>query len=125
MSGAELKAFPYMKIIDSKIKLSKIEKMAEKIFGNMVKGVIDIEKKILALEAELHIDEEQLLIEQGSKQKDLWGINLYPEFFGQDGFIEFDSMINLKPSQNNRSRGVENKEIQDKIVKIIYQLIEQ
>ena len=92
------------------------------MFGNLVKAVIDVEKGIIAVDAELHADEEALLLENGSEQKNLWGINLYPELSGED-FIEFDSMINLRPSQGNRSRGVEDLEIQKKIIEIVNKLI--
>ncbi|MEK9156159.1 MAG: DUF5674 family protein [Patescibacteria group bacterium] len=108
-----------------KITLTEIEEMAGKMFGDLVKGVIDIEKEIIALDTEMHVDEEVLLLEQGSGQGDLWGINLYPELYGSDDFIEFDSMINLRPSQNNRSRGVESKEIQTRIRKIIEKVIKK
>lgn len=113
-----------MKIIanDEKISVKELSEMAQKMFGNLVKGVVDIEKGIMAVDADLHADEEALLLEKGSEQKNLWGINLYPEIKGED-FIEFDSMINLRPSQNNRSRGVESMEIREKIIKIADKLI--
>lgn len=114
-----------MKIVDDKIKLSELEEMAKKMFGNLVKAVVDIEKNAMAIDAEMHADEEQTLIEQGSKQNNLWGINLYPEMFGQDDFVEFDSMINLRPSQDNRSRGVDDPVIQKKIVKIVNDLVQK
>jgi hypothetical protein len=107
-----------MKIIEEKISITELKKMAENMFGNLVKAVVDIEKEILAVDAELHSDQEAFLLEKGSKQQDLWGINLYPEKSGKD-FIEFDSMINLRPSQNNRSRGVDDPKIQEKIIKIV------
>ncbi|OGX18641.1 MAG: hypothetical protein A3K83_04930, partial [Omnitrophica WOR_2 bacterium RBG_13_44_8b] len=83
-------------------------------FGNLVKAVVDIEKGVMAVGGELHSDEEALLLEKGSRQRDLWGINLYPELQG-DKFIEFDSLINLRPVQNNRSRRVEDAGIRQKI----------
>jgi len=107
-----------MKIITEKMTQTELAAMAEAIFGNMVKGVVDIEKGILALDAELHSDLEAFLLESGSKQMNVWGINLYPELQGE-AFLEFDSMINIRPSQNNRSRGVESPEIQNKIRAII------
>ena len=112
-----------MKIIQKNIKIEELEKMAEKMFGNLVKAVIDVEKEIIAIDAELHADEEALLIEQGSEQKNLWGINFYPELKNSKDFIEFDSMINLRPSQNNRTRGVDDLDIQKNIKKIIKKLI--
>ena len=114
-----------MKIIQDKIKLSELEAMAKKMFGNLVKAVVDIEQNIMAVDAEMHADEEQVLIEQGSKQNNLWGINLYPEFFGEEDFVEFDSMINLRPSQGNRSRGVDDKQIQNMIIEIVNKLVEK
>jgi hypothetical protein len=113
-----------MKIVNTKNQISRDElsKMSEKMFGNLVKAVVDIEKEIMVVDAELHSDEEAELLEQGSKQNNLWGINLYPEIKTED-FIEFDSMINLRPSQNNRSRSVDDKNIQEKIRMIIAKLI--
>lgn len=113
------------KIIKEKIKLSEIEQMAKNRFGNLVKAVVDVEQNLMALDAEMHVDEEQLLLNFGSKQENLWGINLYPEFFGTPDFVEFDSMINLRPNQNNRSRGVDNLETQKKIIEIVNNLIEK
>ncbi len=111
-----------MQIINQEITIKELQAMAEKMFGNLVKAVVDIERNVMALDAELHADEEALLLENGSEQKDLWGINLYPELKGDD-FIEFDSMINLRPSQGNLTRGVANKEIQEKIKAVVYKLI--
>jgi len=111
-----------MKIIKEKLSLNELRETAQAMFGNMVKAVIDIDRELIAVDAELHSDLEALLLEDGSKQKSLWGINLYPEIEG-DEFIEFDSMINMRPSQGNRSRGVENKEISEKIVKIVERII--
>lgn len=113
-----------MIIVEDKISIEELKEMARKMFGNLVKGVVDAEKEIMAVDAELHADEESLLLEKGSKQENLWGINLYPEISGDD-FIEFDSMINIRPSRENRSRGVENLEIRDKIIKIVNKLVQK
>jgi hypothetical protein len=111
-----------MKIINTEISLEEIKQMAQNKFGNFVKAVIDIDKNIMAVDAELHADEESLLIENGSKQQDLWGINIYPDLKEEDR-IEFDSMINLRPFQGNRSRSVENPQVRGKIMKIVNGLI--
>lgn len=113
-----------MKIVTEKISIKELKEMSAKMFGNLMKAVIDIEKKIMAVDSELHADEEALLLENGSEQKNLWGINIYPELSGDD-FIEFDSMINLRPSQDNRSRGVDSPEIRKKIIDIVNRLIEK
>ena len=107
-----------MKIITEALTAEELKQMAANMFGNMVKAVVDVDRNILAVDAELHSDLEALLLENGSKQSNLWGINLYPEMQGDD-YIEFDSMINMRPSQGNRSRGVDNKEMQKKIVEIV------
>ena len=98
--------------------------MAEKMFGDMVKAVVDVGRGVMVVDAELHADEESALLAQGSKQKDLWGINLYPELGKEHkDFVEFDSMINLRPSQNNRSRSVDDPEIRKAILAIIDRLV--
>lgn len=113
-----------MIIVKDKITISELNEMSAKMFGNLIKAVVDIEKGIMAVDADLHADEESLLMENGSAQKDLWGINIYPKQEGED-FIEFDSMINLRPSQGNRSRGVEDAEIRKKILEIANKLIKK
>jgi len=111
-----------MKIVKVNISVDELWEMAENMFVNLVKAVVDIEKEIMAVDAELHSDEEQILLENGSTQNNLWGINLYPEKFGTDNFVEFDSMINLRPSQNNRTRGVDDPRVQDLIKNIVDKL---
>jgi len=101
------------------ITLSELNDMAASMYGDLVKAVVDVERGILVVDSELHVDEEQFLLEQGSNQKDLWGINLYPQKYGSDGFIEFDSMINIRPRQQNISRGVENEEIKKCIINLV------
>ena len=98
--------------------------MSEEMFGNLVKVVVDVEKKIMAVGGELHSDEEALLLENGSRQQDLWGINIYPEI-DDEGWIEFDSLINLRPSQGNLTRGIDSPEIRRKIRAIVNGLIEK
>ena len=111
-----------MEIIDKSVKRQYIAAMQDIFFGDMVKGVVDIEKGLLAVDAELHADLERLLLENGSLQPDLWGINLYPELNGED-FIEFDSMINIRPYQDNPSRDVLNPETRERIKSIVNKLI--
>lgn len=112
-----------MQIIKDKILLDELKQMPAKMFGNLVKAVVDVEKGIMAIDADMHADEEKILLDNKSEQKNLWGINLYPEFFGQDEFIEFDSIINLRPWQNNRTRGVEDEDIRKKIIEAVGKLV--
>lgn len=108
--------------MDKSIKLAEIQEIASHQFGDMVKFVVDVEKEIMAIGGDLHADEEAILIENGSGQKNLWGINYYLDKDAENT-IEFDSMINLRPSQNNRSRDVEDSETRKKIVAIVNKLV--
>ena len=107
-----------IKIVKDKISKSELSEIAQNQFGDFVKAAVDIENGIMAIGGELHADEEALLLEEGSGQKNLWGINLYPNQAAEE-WIEFNSMINVRPSQGNRSRGVENPDIQKKIKIIV------
>lgn len=112
-----------IRIIKKPITKAELAKIAKEGFGDLVKAAVDIEQEIMAIGGELHIDEEVALIEQeGSKQENIWGINIYPEEKG-DEFIEIDSMINLKPSFGNRSRGIDDKDILNKVIVIVKKLI--
>jgi len=112
-----------MKIITEAIKITSLRDMMLNMFGNFVKAVIDVEKEIMAIDGELHADEEALLLVKGSKQENLWGINIYPELPKEER-VEFDSMINLRPSQENRTRSVDDPEVRNKIIEIVNKLIE-
>jgi len=111
-----------MEIIAGTLTMEELRKMSAALFGNMVKAVVDVDRGILAVDAELHSDLEALLLDNGSDQKNLWGINLYPDLQGPE-FIEYDSMINVRPSQGNRSRGVENENTRKTITGIVAQRI--
>lgn len=111
-----------MTIIDKAISKNTLAEMAQTFYGEMIKGVVDIDRRIMALDAELHSDLEKLLLKDGSKQGSLWGINLYPDVEGDD-FIEFDSLINISPRRNNFSRYVEDEAIRDQIRSIVNNLI--
>jgi len=106
-----------MKILENIITIDELKEVANNTFGNLVKAVVDVEKKLIAIDAELHSDLEALLIENNSQQKNLWGINLYP--YEDEDFLEFDSMINIRPSQGNRSRSVDSVEVQQEITDIV------
>ncbi|MCX6785898.1 MAG: DUF5674 family protein [Candidatus Komeilibacteria bacterium] len=113
-----------MKTIEEKISLTELKEMSANMFDGLVKAVVDVEKGIMAVDAEMHADLEGLLLEAGLKQQNLWGINLYPDKTGED-FIELDSMINLRPSQGNRSRGVDDLAVQQVIKEIVNKLVKK
>jgi len=107
----------------NKISVSELLAMSEKMSEPLVKGVVDINGQLLVVDAEMHADQEQFLLERGSKQSDLWGINLWPEKYGTDDFVEFDSMINIRPWQNNRSRSVDDHALRERITAIVMEKI--
>jgi hypothetical protein len=112
-----------MEVVRDSVTLVHLAELAESGFGNLVKVVVDVDKGILAVGGEMHADEEAVLLGLGSNQADLWGINLYPSQYGQGDWVEFDSMINIRPRQGNRSRGVEDPAAQEKIVAIVDRLV--
>lgn len=113
-----------IEIVREPITLAELRRAALEHFGDMVKAVVDVGQGILAIGGELHADEEALLLDQGSRQADLWGINLYPDAAGDD-LVEFDSMINVRPGQGNRSRSVQDPEQRDRIREIVRQLVRE
>lgn len=113
-----------MQTITDKISIEELKKLSEKMFGRLVKAVVDIERGIMVVDAELHSDQEEVLLESGSEQDNLWGINLHPDETGNQ-FVEFDSMINVRPSRGNRSRSVDDPQIREKIIMVVNRLVTQ
>ena len=112
-----------MKIVKDYIEISELKKMSDDFSGVFVKSVVDIEKEIMAVDAELHADLMEFLMEkEKSEPKNIWGINLYPEKLGED-LVEFDSMVNIKPGLGNRTRGVDDSAMRERIVNIVKKLI--
>jgi len=112
-----------VKEISTQISLAELRKMAAPNYENFVKAVADVAQRFLVVDMDLHADGEQYLLENGSKQGDLWGFNIYPENYGADEFLEFDSMINIRPQQNNRSRNISDEKIRAQIASIVKEKI--
>lgn len=104
------------------ISLDDVRLLADARFGDMIKGVVDLERGILLLDADLHADQEAALLADGSRHANLWGINLYPEVAGDD-WLDFDSMINLRPSFGNRSRGVDDPATRSAIAALVARVV--
>lgn len=113
-----------MKIVDN-ISLAELQEMAENMFGELVKADVDVAKRLVIVDMPMHYDGEQALLETGSKQNDIWGINLHPTDYGTDDFIEFDSMINIRPSQGNPSKDVLDKNVRQEIIDIIAEVVHE
>ncbi len=112
-----------MKLVNQSITNDELKELSVKMFDGLVKAVVDIDREIMVVDAELHADQEEYLLQLGSAQTSLWGINIYPGEVGTENWIEFDSMINLRPSQGNRSRGVENPQLREKINAVVDKLV--
>lgn len=110
--------------VENKITIKELKQMSKKMFGDLVKAVVDIEKEIMVVDAPMHADQEACLLDKNSDQNSLWGINLYPDKKEND-FVEFDSMINIRPSQENRSRGVDDKIVRKRIIEIVNELVKK
>jgi len=113
---------PDVVYVDSRIDPAELRRLVESHFEDMVKYVVDIERGVAALGGELHADEEALLLESGSRQEDLWGANYHPGR-GEEGCIEYTSLINIRPAQGNRSMIVEDEAIRARIREITFDLI--
>ena len=112
-----------IKTFTSQVSKEELLALAEASFGNMVKGVIDIQKKILALGSELHSDCEEILLDQGSKQVNLWGFNIYTDRTKEER-LEYTSMINIRPKQNNMQREIQDPNLRKQIKDIIDNMVE-
>jgi len=113
-----------IEIVRAPIRRARLSEIAADQFGDMVKAVVDAERRVMAVGGELHSDEEAALLEDGSRQEALWGINLYPAERGET-WIEFDSVINIRPSQGNRSRNVDDAGVRRAIREIVTALVRE
>lgn len=114
---------PETKIVKDSISRSELKELAKEFYGDIIKVVVDVEQGILGVGGELHVDiQSQLIEKENSRGEDTWGINLYLDKSGED-FIEFDSMVNLKPVLGNKTRGVEDVAIQNKIREIVAKIV--
>jgi hypothetical protein len=107
-----------IKIIDKKIEESELREIAKDFYVDMIKGVVDIEREIIAMGGEYHMDANTIIIENGSKQQDIWGFNWYFDKTG-DKRIEYVSLINIRPKQNNKTMEVEDPALRDKMKDVI------
>ena len=113
-----------MRIIKEPITREELKRIAQERYGDLVKAVVDVEQEIMALGGEMHADEEVFLMENyGAQRANTWWINLLPGRFGNDEFLVYDSMVNLKPSFGNRTRGVDDPTIRKRIQHIVRSLI--
>lgn len=111
-----------IEIIKDKISREQVRQMAQATFGDMVKAVVDIEQGVMAAGGEWHADSEAVLLQAGSKQENIWGINIYPDN-SDDSLLAFVSLINIRPRVGNRSMEIQDPVIREKIKGIVTGLI--
>jgi hypothetical protein len=111
-----------IRVVTEPIRVDELRALAQEQFGDFVKAVVDVGRGVMAIGGELHADEEAVLLQDGARQADLWGINLHPDRAGLE-FIEFDSMINVRPAQGNRSRGVDDAAVRERIAGVVGALV--
>ena len=116
-------SLPDIVILDQDpIPTDTLRALLDRFFPDMIKYVIDVERALLAVGGELHADAEALLLEAGSRQEDLWGANYYPGL-GPEECIEYTSLINIRPSQGNRSMEIEDEGARTRVRETTYRLI--
>ena len=112
-----------IEIIKEKTDLQTLKQLAEESFGDMVKVVVDTDRKIMAAGGEMHADAEQVLLDDGSAQENLWGANMYPNASGED-FVEYQSLINIRPRAGNKGMEIEDRHIRDQVKNVISLLVQ-
>jgi len=112
----------HIKIISSPVDKDVLVQLARDNYGDMIKGVADLKKGIIALGGELHADAESTLLQDGSAQADLWGFNVYPDL-PRDERIEYTSLINIRPSQKNTSMELKDPALRKKLADLVNSLI--
>jgi hypothetical protein len=113
---------PGIVVVESRIERSELARLVGAYFGDMVKLVVDLHREMVAVGGELHADAEQVLLEQGSRQADLWGANYYPGR-GPEGCLEYTALINIRPSRGNPSMEVQEAATRKSIRSVVRQLI--
>jgi hypothetical protein len=111
-----------IKIVNGPISLEEVSALAKEIYHDMVKGVVDIERDVIALGGEWHVDANNELLRKGSKQKNLWGFNLYPQEKSEN-VVEYISLINIRPADNNRDMEIKSENVRNKMLNIIKRFI--
>jgi Protein of unknown function (DUF5674) len=115
---------PEIVVVDSRIDPTELARLVALFFGDMVKYVVDVERRVAGVGGELHADAEQRLLEAGSRQADLWGANYYPGR-GPDECIEYTSLINIRPAQGNRKMLIADPAIRERVREITFALLGQ
>ena len=107
-----------IKIYDHKISAEELRLFLGKPYEEMIKFVVDVRLFKIALGGELHSDAEEALLQNGSKQEDLWGGNIYPDL-PKEAYIRYTSMINIRPSQGHKAMEIKDPKIISRIDQVL------
>ena len=107
---------------DSRVEPAELRRLVLLFFEDMVKYVVDVERGVIGLGGDMHSDAEQLLLEDGSRQADLWGANYYPGR-GREGCIEYTSLINIRPAAGNRSMEIQDPVVRERVQALTWALV--
>lgn len=113
---------PDIVILTEPIAPDVLRTLVDRFFEDMVKYVVDLERRVVAVGGELHSDAEGLLLEDGSRQRDLWGANYYPGR-GSDECIEFTSLINIRPAEGNRGMELVDDRLRARVRELTFELV--
>jgi len=113
---------PEIVVLDRRIAPVELARLVQRFFGDMVKYVVDVRQRLVAIGGELHADAEQILLTRGSRQADLWGANYYPGR-GREGCIEFTALVNVRPAQGNPSMEIESEAVRRAVREITFELV--
>jgi uncharacterized protein DUF5674 len=107
---------------NQRIEPAELRRLVDLFFEDMVKCVVDVERGVVAVGGEMHADAEQALLEDGSRQRDLWGANYYPGR-GREDCIEYTALINIRPAQGNRSMEIQDPTVRERVRQLTSALI--
>ena len=113
---------PEIVLVEARLERSELRRLVERHFEDMVKYVVDVARGVAAVGGELHADEEALLLDNGSRQEDLWGANYYPGR-GEDACIEYTALINIRPAQGNRSMEIQDPAVRERVRELTRALV--
>jgi hypothetical protein len=111
-------------VLDRRISREELTRLVGAYFEDMVKYVVDVRRGLIAIGGELHADAEQVLLDSGSQQHDLWGANYYPGR-GPEACIEYTALVNIRPSQGNRAMEIEAPEVRERVRQLTAELVGQ
>ena len=107
---------------ETRLPAHELRRLVDLYFEDMVKYVVDVARGVAAVGGEMHADAEQVLLEDGSGQTDLWGANYYPGR-GREGCVEYTSLINIRPAQGNRSMELQDPATRERVRELTFALI--